>query len=118
MNKNIFILRYEGSWDKGLKEGTGNFSYASGDVFTVSISINVKKDLLDIIISFILIYILYMILFLSLLRDLMLLEIDMEWGSWLRRMGRSGTRTTRRESWSTSPLQRRKVNETCNRSKA
>ena len=31
----VVFFRYEGSWEKGLKEGTGKFTYASGDVFTV-----------------------------------------------------------------------------------
>jgi len=30
----VVLFRYEGSWEKGLKEGTGKFTYASGDVFT------------------------------------------------------------------------------------
>ena len=31
----VVFFRYEESWEKGLKEGTGKFTYASGDVFTV-----------------------------------------------------------------------------------
>ena len=34
--KSILILRYEGSWEEGIKAGTGKFTYANGDVFTVS----------------------------------------------------------------------------------
>ena len=32
-----FELRYEGDWKEGIKEGTGKFTYANGDVFTVNI---------------------------------------------------------------------------------
>ena len=32
-----FQLRYEGDWKEGIKEGTGKFTYANGDVFTVNI---------------------------------------------------------------------------------
>ena len=31
----VLYTRYEGEWEKGLKQGKGVFTYPNGDVFTV-----------------------------------------------------------------------------------
>lgn len=31
-----YLSRYSGAWEKGLKQGQGEFTYNNGDVFTVS----------------------------------------------------------------------------------
>jgi hypothetical protein len=34
--RDLVYPRYDGDWEKGVKQGTGKFYYPNGDVFTVS----------------------------------------------------------------------------------